>query len=164
MAPTHLNDTCSESTMVEKGRVECQELCVEYTDCCLEEFCQQNNAEACGTYQPCEILSNEDFYESYGAADGEAEEGDEENIAEQNLPPAPDNLDAICSPIALSIGGLSARADCTSICSEFEECCRLDECLSPNIDACGTYDACEKPEMVLDPSDIPTYCHGSAIL
>ena len=158
MAPTHIVDTCSEDVMKQKGRAECEEHCVEYTDCCLEDFCQENNAEACETYQPCQILADEDIYLEYG---------DTNSLKDVQLTQAPGNLDEVCSPFALSSGGLSARADCTSICSEFEECCRDDACLASNVDACGTYTACEnllQPEMILDPSDIPTYCHGRGIL
>ena len=102
--------------------------------------------------------ANEDTFTAYG---------DTNNLTNFELAQAPENLDELCSPFALSSGGLSARADCTSICSEFEECCRDDACLASNADACGTYNACEnllQPEMVLDPSDIPTYCHGRGIL
>ena len=158
MAPTHLMDTCSEDVMTQKGRAECEELCVEYTDCCLEDFCQENNADACQTYQPCETLADENSYTDYGDTSG---------LEDVQLAQAPENLDELCSPFALSSGGLSARADCTSICSEFQDCCRDDACLGANIDACGTYNACEnllQPEMVLDPSDIPNYCHGRGIL
>ena len=101
MAPLHLADACSESALVQSGRAFCEELCGQNIRCCLTEFCRQNNAEACDSYQPCEILSNQDLNEAGGEDDG--------------------NKEALPKEQTLQ-------------------------------------------EMVLDPSDIPTYCHGSAIL
>jgi len=167
-APAILSDVCSEDTLANGGedaRSDCEALCFEYDNCCQQHQCKTNNEDACSSYDPCTILMYTAFYSTY--------EQDAEVITKQMaqqmqiLSPAPSELADVCDQNALLYGGLSARSDCTSLCANFEDCCTDDACLANNTDACATYEPCEnllQPEIILDPSDVPTLCHGGAIL